>query len=137
MSVPEEFVVDQLAGQALAPAGSGLVLAQWTAKGSSGPQPQYQAPLHRHREDEAWYVLSGELRVRIGDDEVAVHEGGAAIVPGGMAHTYWNPRQEPAGYLLVMGAKTYGLIQALHAEPSRDPERVRQLFTEYDAELLE
>lgn len=125
-----------LDGQVLAPAGSDLVIAQWTAEAGPGPEPLYQAPLHRHEDDEAWYVLAGVLRVRVGDDEVEVPAGGAAIVPGGTAHTYWNPGPEPARYLLVMGARTYGLIQAIHS-PDRGGLTLPELFARYGAELLE
>lgn len=124
----------RLAGQVLAPAGSDLVLAEWTAEAATGPEPLYQAPLHRHDDDEAWYVLSGTLKVRIGADEVEVPAGGAAVVPGGTAHTYWNPGSEPARYLLVMGARTYGLIQAIHAPDRGD---LHELFRRFGGELLE
>lgn len=124
----------RLAGQVLAPAGSNIVLAEWTAEAATGPEPLYQAPLHKHDDDEAWYVLDGVLRIRVGDDEVEVAAGGAAIVPGGTAHTYWNPAPEPARYLLVMGAQTHALIQAIHAPDRGD---LHELFTRYGAELLE
>lgn len=129
-----DLAAAQLAGKVLAPAGSNVVLAEWTAEAGDGPQPLYQAPLHRHEDDEAWYVLAGVLRVRIGDDVVEVPAGGAAIVPGGTAHTYWNPGPEPARYLLVMGARTYELIQAIHAPGRGD---LRELFVQHGAELLE
>jgi mannose-6-phosphate isomerase-like protein (cupin superfamily) len=61
MSTPQ-VAAQQLAGTALAPAGSQLVLAEWTAEGSTGDKPLYQAPLHEHSEDEAWYVLEGRWR---------------------------------------------------------------------------
>ncbi|THV30303.1 cupin domain-containing protein [Glycomyces paridis] len=112
-------------------------MAEWEAEGATGGERLYQAPLHRHGDDEAWYVLEGALGVRIGDEEVEVPAGGAAIVPGGTAHTYWNPRPEPARYLLVMGAKTNALINAIHAASDRTPEAMRLLFEQYDAELLE
>ena len=53
--------------------------------------------------------------------------GGAVIVPGGTAHTFWNPRPDPARYLLIMGADTFALIQAIHATDDRSPARMRQL----------
>jgi hypothetical protein len=87
------------------------VLAEWTAQGS-GDEPLYQAPLHEHAEDEAWYVLEGTLAIRVGDDVHLISAGGAVIVPGGTAHTFWNPRPDPARYLLVVGARTFALIQA-------------------------
>lgn len=44
MSKPQ-VAAQQLAGTALAPAGSQLVLAEWTAQGITGDEPLY----HRHR----------------------------------------------------------------------------------------
>jgi mannose-6-phosphate isomerase-like protein (cupin superfamily) len=123
-----------LAGHVLAPTGSNIVLAEWTADAAAGPEPLYQAPLHKHGDDEAWYVLAGVLRIRVGDDEIEVPAGGAAIVPGGIPHTYWNPGLEPARYLLVMGARTYELIQAIHSPDRGD---LPELFLKYGAELLE
>src|SRR5215218_9163867 len=136
MSAPD-VVAARLNGQVLAPAGSNLVLAEWVAQASVGDEPLYQAPLHLHEEDEAWYVLEGTLRVWVGDDQVEVPAGGAAIVPGGTAHTFWNPSPEPPRYVLVMGARTYALIQALHASDDRGPDRIRQLFEEHGARLVE
>jgi uncharacterized cupin superfamily protein len=107
------------------------------AQGSGGEEPLYQAPVHLHEEDEAWYVLEGTLRVRVGDDQVEVLAGGAVIVRGGTAHTFWNPSPEPARYVLVMGARTYALIQALHASDDRSPGRLRRLFEEHGARLIE
>jgi mannose-6-phosphate isomerase-like protein (cupin superfamily) len=131
-----EVLAARLHGQVLAPAGSKLVLAEWVAPGSVGKQPRYQAPLHLHQEDEAWYVLADTLRVRVGDDQVEVPAGGAAIVPGGVAHTFCNPSPQPARYVLVMAARTHALIQALHASDDRSPARLRQLFEEHGARLL-
>jgi mannose-6-phosphate isomerase-like protein (cupin superfamily) len=136
MSRPD-VVAARLDGQVLAPAASKLVLAEWVAEGSVGQEPCSQAPLHLHQEDEAWYVLAGTLRVRVGDDQVEVAAGGAAIVPGGTAHTFWNPSPAPARYVLVMGARTYALIQALHASHDRSPARLRQLFEQHGARLVE
>jgi mannose-6-phosphate isomerase-like protein (cupin superfamily) len=132
-----EFAAQHLAGTVLAPAGSALVLAEWTAPGSPGEEPLYQAPLHQHPEDEAWYVLDGTLRVRAGEDVHEVSAGGAVIVPGGTAHTFWNPRPDPARYLLVMDARTFALIQAIHAAEDRDPASMRRLFAAHGATLLD
>jgi mannose-6-phosphate isomerase-like protein (cupin superfamily) len=135
MTAPE-IALPRLAGNALAPAGSQLVLAEWTAQGSTGDEPMYQAPLHEHAEDEAWYVLEGTLAIRAGDDVHEVPGGGAVIVPGRTAHTFWNPGVEPARYVLVMGARTFALIQAVHATDDRSPARMRELYAAHGATLL-
>jgi mannose-6-phosphate isomerase-like protein (cupin superfamily) len=135
MTTPQ-VAAQQLAGTALAPAGSQLVLAEWTAQGSTSDKPTYQAPLHKHPEDEAWYVLDGTLAVRVGEDVHQVSAGGAVIVPGGTTHTFWNPRPDPARYVLIMGARTFALIQAIHAADDRSPARMRQLYAAHGATLL-
>jgi uncharacterized RmlC-like cupin family protein len=132
-----DLAAQQLAGTALAPAGSELAMAEWTASGSVGDEPAYQAPLHKHPEDEAWYVLEGTLRVRADEHVHEISAGGAVIVPGGAAHTFWNPCPDPARYLIIMGSRTYALIQAIHATDDRSPVRMRQLYAEYGATLLE
>jgi mannose-6-phosphate isomerase-like protein (cupin superfamily) len=135
MTTPD-VAVQRLAGTALAPAGSRLVLAEWTAQGTVGEEPLYQVPLHAHPEDEAWYVLEGMLAVRVGEHVHQVPAGGAVTVPGGTAHTFWNPRPDPARYLLIMGAHTFALIQAIHATDDRSPARMRQLYAAHGATLL-
>ncbi|MGP3971169.1 cupin domain-containing protein [Streptomyces sp. 6N223] len=137
MTAPQ-VAMTRLADGVLAPSDSGLVLAEWTAEGATnGEPPVYQAPLHLHEEDEAWYVLDGALRVRVGEEEVEVSAGGAVVVPGGTPHTYYNPRPEPARYVLVMGARTWALIQAIHSAGDRGSEAMRELFARYGARLLE
>lgn len=129
---------DLAAGPLIVP-NARLVLTEWTAEPAPehAETPLYQAPLHRHEEDEAWYLLDGTLCVRVGDQVARVEAGGAVTVPGGVAHTFWNPEPRPARYLLVMGARTYALIQAIHAAPDHEPDTMRELFRAHGAELLE
>jgi uncharacterized cupin superfamily protein len=112
------------------------VLAEWTAQGNPGEEPHYQAPLHKHGEAEAWYVLEGMLRVRVGEQVHEITAGGAVIVPGEIPHTFWNPSPDPTRYLLVMGAQTFALINALHATDDRSPAGMRQLYAAHGATLL-
>lgn len=126
-----------LRGRKLAPASSKLVLAEWTAAGAPPGQPQYQAPLHvHHDDDEAWYVLEGRLRVRIGDDEHDVPAGAAVIGPSGMPHTFWNPDPDPARYVVVMSAQTSALLDVLHSGGPRSPDELRRVFADHGCELL-
>jgi hypothetical protein len=125
---------------ALAPplAGNGLhsdslVLVEWRDPGGGADPPRYVAPLHIHHEDdEAWYVLEGTLAFRLGDEEVEAPAGAAVLAERGTAHTYWNPRPEPARYVLAMTPRIHALIEALH-HPGADPEAV---FTEHASTLI-
>jgi mannose-6-phosphate isomerase-like protein (cupin superfamily) len=58
-------------------------------------------PLHHHDFDEAFYVLDGELILRVGDELVSARPGALAFAPGGVHHTVANPGAAPARYLLV------------------------------------
>jgi quercetin dioxygenase-like cupin family protein len=114
------------------------VLAEWQAAGAiEGEPPQYQAPLHvHHDDDEAWYVLDGRLKVRIGDDEHDVPAGAAVIGPSGLPHTFWNPDAVPARYLIVMSAQTSALLDELHGVGKLNPDELREVFARHGCGLL-
>jgi mannose-6-phosphate isomerase-like protein (cupin superfamily) len=127
-----------LAGEVLAGPRSGLVVAEWRDPGGEQPAgaggPRYIAPLHVHFEDEeCWYVLEGTLRFRLGEREVEASAGGAVLCARGTAHTYWNPRVEPARYLLVMTPRIHRLIEALHGGGGGD---VGAVFAAHASEFL-
>ena len=131
-------VAAPLAGNTLGSIDSSFVVAEWRDGGGSSESPRLIAPWHvHHKDDEAWYVLEGELRVRMGAEEVAVKAGASAFVPRGMAHTYWNPTAEPARYLLIMSPNIYGLIQELHAMKERSRPLLEEVFRRHDSELVE
>ncbi|MGZ4203150.1 MAG: cupin domain-containing protein [Thermoleophilaceae bacterium] len=45
-------------------------------------------PLHTHPQDESYVVLEGRLTISAGDDRFELEEGGAAVVPAGVPHTF-------------------------------------------------
>src|SRR5947209_2606938 len=127
-----------LAGHVLGSAGGDFVIAEWRDAGSPPGPPRLTAPPHvHHGDDEAWYVLEGALRVRVGDEEVEARAGSGVFVPRGTPHTYWNPGPGPVRYLLVMTANVYQLIQAIHALKDRSPAALRDVFRKHDSELLD
>lgn len=64
--------------------------------GSPGPRPH----LHRDHE-EAFYVLEGELTVRVGTRTIKAPAGSFVVVPRGVVHQPSNPGAEPSRVLLV------------------------------------
>jgi quercetin dioxygenase-like cupin family protein len=59
-------------------------------------------PLHTHAgEDEAWYMLAGTLRFRLGDDEAEAPAGTFVFVPRGTPHCFTNAGDEPARILVL------------------------------------
>ena len=131
-------IAPPLAGNTLGSADSSFVVAEWRDAGGTTETPRFIAPWHvHHKDDEAWYVLEGQLRVRVGADEVAVSAGSSAFVPRGTAHTYWNPGPGPTRYLLIMSPNIYGLIQDIHALKERSKPALDQVFRKHDSELVE
>src|SRR3954466_8736135 len=47
-------------------------------------------PRHRHPWHESFYVLSGELKFTVGDDQIFARAGDLVHAPGGVPHTYTN-----------------------------------------------
>jgi quercetin dioxygenase-like cupin family protein len=51
--------------------------------------PQYASPpRHTHPQDESYVVLDGQLTVEAGADRFTLTEGGVAVVPMSVAHTF-------------------------------------------------
>jgi quercetin dioxygenase-like cupin family protein len=60
-------------------------------------------PPHVHqREDEAAYVLEGQLLVQVGESTRLVGPGEFVICPKGIAHAQSNPGPEPARFLMLL-----------------------------------
>ena len=64
--------------------------------GSPGPLPH----LHRDHE-ETFYVLEGELTVRVGERKITAPMGSFVVIPRGVAHQPTNPTAEPTRVLLI------------------------------------
>ena len=109
------------------------MIVEWTDAGES--EWEWIAPLHvHHADDEAWYVLEGALRFRIGDSEYEGGPGSAVLAPKGTPHAYGNARRgQAARYLLVMTPKIRALVQALHEPGAHD---YAAIFRAHDSELL-
>ncbi|HVX42479.1 MAG TPA: cupin domain-containing protein [Mycobacteriales bacterium] len=138
MSSVAPVAVASLIGNKLAPDGSKLVLAEWTIPGRSAGEPEWMAPLHvHHDDDEAWYVLEGVLRVRVGGTDHEVPAGGAVIGPHGIPHTFGNAGPEPARYLIIMSDRTSALLDELHSGRHFELDEMRALYAAYGCELLD
>ncbi len=125
--------IPSLAGGQLGGPDSDFVIVEWTDSGES--EWDWIAPLHvHHADDEAWYVLDGLLRFRIGEEVIEAGPHSAILAPKGTPHAYGNARRgEPARYLLVMTPKIQALVQALHEPGAGD---YAAIFRAHDSELL-
>ena len=126
-----------LLGNTIGASSDGFVIAEWQDAGGSATERRLIAPVHLHyKDDEAWYVLEGRLRVQIGENEVEAGAGSAVFVPRGTRHTYWNPGPERVRYLLIMTSNIYRLIQEIHAIPDKSPAILQDLFRKFESELF-
>ena len=65
--------------------------------GAPGPPP------HVHEsEEEAIYVVEGEMEVQIGERTLQARAGTFALVPRGTVHTFSNPTPRPAKVLVIV-----------------------------------
>jgi uncharacterized cupin superfamily protein len=121
--------VEQLAGTAIGSPDDNFVIVEWTAEVGD----HWIAPLHVHDEDdEAWYVLSGALGFRLGDEELEARAGSAVLARRGTAHTFWNASPREARYLLVMTPGIARLVEEIHM-PGAD---VPAIFAAHKSRLL-
>ena len=58
--------------------------------------------LHRHDFEESFYILEGNPRLRVADEDAELAPGSFAHVPGGVVHSFWNPSDRPARLLITM-----------------------------------
>jgi mannose-6-phosphate isomerase-like protein (cupin superfamily) len=55
------------------------------------PGSKAGAPYHLHeRAENVYFVLSGTLGLRLGEDDVQVEAGQAVYIPPGLPHAVWN-----------------------------------------------
>jgi mannose-6-phosphate isomerase-like protein (cupin superfamily) len=121
--------VEELAGSVLGSSADDFVIVQWKADVGK----RWIAPLHiHHDDDEAWYVLSGTLGFRLGDEEIKADRGAAVLARRGTPHTYWNAGQTEAQYLLVMTPRIAELVEQIH-EPGAD---VGAIFASHASEIV-
>jgi quercetin dioxygenase-like cupin family protein len=110
-----------------------------------------QAPLHLHRkEDEAFYVLEGEMTFRIGEETIKARPGSFVFGPKDVPHTYTvdsGPARllfllSPAGFEeLIYATSEPAKERTLPPQPEGPPseaemEQLRALVRQYGGELL-
>jgi mannose-6-phosphate isomerase-like protein (cupin superfamily) len=79
--------------------GGAFCLIDYTA-GPDFPGP----PPHVHHETvDSFYILEGELTVRIGDETRTLGAGSFALVPPETVHTFSNPGDRPVRFLERIG----------------------------------
>lgn len=95
-------------------------------------RPGEGAPVHVHLDnEEAFYLLEGELRLVVGGREQVIHPGAFALVPRGVSHAFTNPAATSARMLTIMSPPMdryrAALTDLLAALPGDSPRNVTAL----------
>ncbi len=106
--------------------------------------PRFPGPgLHAHpAHDEIFYVLDGELRIQVGDEQTTLPAGSFAFGPRGTPHTFANHTHEPTRYLFgfVPGGMEEMFREMMayinESSPAIDPQKLGRINAEHGVELL-
>lgn len=110
--------------------------------------PGGEAPPHlHHREDEAFWVLEGDLEIMAGEQKFEAGAGSFVHLPRGIAHAYKNIGATPARFLtLMVPAGLERFFEEVgkpptdsHSPPPFEEEDVEKLLTaapKYGVEIL-
>jgi quercetin dioxygenase-like cupin family protein len=103
--------------------------------------PHGGPPLHvHHKQEETIHVVKGRFKVRIGEDEFELAEGGFAYLPSGEPHAFFNLTDEPAELIVVYtpggGHRFYEELGP--ATRAADPDRaeIEAIFERHGMSLL-
>ncbi len=95
-------------------------------------------PLHVHaNEDEAWYVLEGELRFRLEAETATAPAGSFIFVPRGTRHCFQNIGEQPARILVLFTpAGMERFFDRFAALPTFDPSAFQTLGTKVGMDVV-
>lgn len=57
--------------------------------------PGAELPLHRHRVEEAFFIIEGQGTLLLGEETVPIGAGDALLAPAGAAHGFRNDSDSP------------------------------------------
>lgn len=93
-----------------------------------------------HKEDEIFYVISGEFLFQLGEDIFLAKAGDTAFIPRGTAHTFANFTENSTGRLITIHQPITPELEKFYEAFSRigymNEEEVPKLFTEEEFSTL-
>ena len=101
------------------------------------PKRGLEPPPHTHTfEDEAYYVLAGDVTFTVGDQEIAAHSGSFVFLPRGIQHMWRIHTPEAHMLMLLMPSGLENFFKALadpvvgddlHNAPQTKPDMAKML----------
>jgi quercetin dioxygenase-like cupin family protein len=103
--------------------------------------PRGGPPLHVHHfQEETIHVLKGRYKIRIGEDNFVVNEGGFAYLPSKVPHAFLNLTDEPGEIIVVYtpggGHKFYEELGPLSRSGTASKQQIAAVFEKYGMTLL-
>jgi mannose-6-phosphate isomerase-like protein (cupin superfamily) len=109
--------------------GGSIGVFRQTIAPKSGP------PVHVHQtEDELFYVVSGDFRVKLGDRIMSAPAQTVMFVPRGTPHTFQNVGPEPG--VLLVGVTPGGFEKLFQDREGVDGETQKALAKKYNQEVV-
>lgn len=94
-------------------------------------------PLHIHKtEEEAFYIIEGELTVRVGERTVKGTAGSFVLVPRGVVHTFSKAGTPTAKVLVLISPAGFDQFFEEIAGPP-DIDKIKALARKYNLEIVE
>ncbi|MGH7313955.1 MAG: cupin domain-containing protein [Candidatus Rokuibacteriota bacterium] len=81
--LPEERVTDTISRKTLT--GEQEMIVWWSMKAGA------HAAAHRHPHEQIFWMLSGRMDFRLGDERRTCRAGDVGVIPGGVEHEAWFP----------------------------------------------
>ena len=82
-SLPEEKVTDKITRRVLT--GDKEMIVWWSMKAGA------HAAAHRHPHEQLFWMVSGTMEFRLGDEKRTCRAGDLGVIPGGVEHEAWFP----------------------------------------------
>ena len=76
-----------------------------------------EIPLHRHREDEVFFLVEGAVEARVGEETREIGPGAVVFIPGGMKHGFRNVGEEEVRIQAVFSSREVS-IQYFERNPA-------------------
>jgi quercetin dioxygenase-like cupin family protein len=81
--LPEENVTDKISRRVLV--GEKEMIVWWRMKAG------VHAAAHRHPHEQVFWMISGRMEFRLGDEKRTCVAGDVGLIPGGVEHEAWFP----------------------------------------------
>lgn len=81
--LPQEMITDQISRRVLT--GEKGMMVWWSIKAGA------HAAAHRHPHEQMFWVVSGRMEFRVGDEKRSCGPGDVGVVPGDVEHEAWFP----------------------------------------------